>query len=260
MINSLKKRVDLMKNVAIKAGKTIIDPKLLQVKEFKTGNQDILTLGDLESERIIVEQIKKNFPDDKIMAEEGSPQEQTKGFDGFVWIIDPIDATVNYARGRNNSAVSVGLVRRDQAIAGAIYNPYVDELFWAVKGQGAFIHNQAIRVSEVDRFKKAICLTDSGAIGKDTRRNLKLLLAIPEFERIISTGSAVLHYSEIASGRADFYLHTYLKPWDNAAGFIIVKEAGGVIKGLNGEDVDLYTLEAIVGNPKIIDEYLSHSQ
>jgi len=260
MSHGIRKRVDLMKKTAVKAGKAIIDPKLLKVKKSKVGNQDILTLGDLESERIITEAIRKKFPQDKIMAEEGSPQEQTKGFGGFIWVIDPIDATVNYARKRNNSAVSIGLVQDNEPIAGAIYNPYLHELFWAVQDEGAFLNDRQIHVSNVDNFKKALCLTDNGAIAKDTRKNLNLLLAIPDFERVASTGSAALHFCEIASGRADFYLHTYLKPWDNAAGFILVKEAGGVIKSLNGGNVNYFSSKVIVGNEKIIKEYLRTSK
>lgn len=256
MTDELKKRAVLMKRAALQAGRAITDPKLLQFKKIKVGHQDLLTLGDLESERIIVELIRKSFPEDKIMAEEGSPQEQTRSFAGFVWVIDPIDATVNYSRGRKSSAVSVGLVRHREPVAGAIYNPYAKELFWAVKGKGAFVNDRKIQVSAVKTFKKAICLTDNGAVGADTRRNLRLLMAIPDFERLVITGSAVLHYCEVASGRADFYLHTYLKPWDNAAGFIIVKEAGGIIRSLVGKEIDYFSSEAIVGNPKIIREYL----
>ncbi|OGM30352.1 hypothetical protein A2801_03200 [Candidatus Woesebacteria bacterium RIFCSPHIGHO2_01_FULL_41_10] len=248
-------RVKLMRDLARKAGQAIVDPKLLQMKTLKVGNQDLLTLGDLESERIIVGSIKENFPEDKIMAEEGSPEEQTKGFDGFVWVVDPIDATVNYARGRNNSAVSIGIVQNDNPVAGAIYNPYLNELFWAIKGKGAYLNEDCIHVSSIDTFSKALCLTDNGAEGKDTRRNLQLLLDIPEFERIVITGSATLHFTEIASGRADFYLHTYLKPWDNAAGFVLVTEAGGTLRTLQNQVPSIYSSEVVTGNSKIVSEY-----
>ncbi len=223
---------------------------------LKEGRLNFVTAADLESERILKEAITKNFPDHQILSEETESHIEDVLAVEHLWVIDPIDGTSNFRYERGYSGISVGLVEKGEPVLGLIYDPFRDELFFAEKGKGAFLNGHPIRVDDKTELAKATVMTDNSYDSNGTKSNLEMLLKLNPTPWVLMRGSGVLAFCDIASGRADVYAHQYLKPWDNAAGFVIAKEAGAVIKGLEGEDVDFTASSLVVGNETLVEQFL----
>ncbi len=222
----------------------------------KEGRLNFVTAADLESERILKEVITKNFPDHQILSEETESHIEDVLAVEHLWVIDPIDGTSNFRYERGYSGISVGLVEKGEPVLGFIYDPFRDELFFAEKGKGAFLNGHPMHVGDKTELAKATVMTDNSYDSNGTKSNLEMLLKINPTPWVLIRGSAVLAFCDIACGRADVYAHQYLKPWDNAAGFVIAKEAGAVIKGLEGEDVDFTVSSLVVGNETLVEQFL----
>lgn len=134
-----------------------------------------------------------------------------------------------------------------------------EELFFAIKGKGTHLNDKKIKVSGQKDLTKATVATDNSYIGNETKENLSLFLSLPSIPWITIKGSAVLTMCEISCGRIDLYFHAFLKPWDNAAAFLIVKESGGIIKGWKGENINFLSPKAIVGNRELVYQFLKSS-
>ena len=194
---------------------------------------DLVTEADTESERAIVGILKKRFPGAGILAEEGG---ETVGSESTRFIIDPLDGTTNYAHGYPCFAVSIGFERDSRVIAGVVYDPLRGELFTGEAGAGAFLNGNPIRVSALADLKRALLIT-----GFPYDLKLDLALALTLFNRFMGQarairrdGSAALDLCYVASGRADGFWEEKLKPWDTAAGSLIVMEAGGRVSDFGG--------------------------
>jgi len=228
----------------------------------KKGNpRDLITIADQQSESIVIQGIIERFPDHAILAEEdglimpdGWPRKASGEPDGmpeYLWVIDPLDGTMNFARGFPAFAVSVGLLRRGIPIAGVVWAPRMAELFVAATGEGAWLLNpetditkgvQSVgkRLSVSKRTTLPECLLATGfsyVRNKVTRNNVdnfsKLVLEAADIRR---AGAASVDLCYVAAGRFDGYWEGYLKPWDVAAGAVIVAEAGGRITNFAGSD------------------------
>lgn len=188
----------------------------------KKGLQDLVSRADRDVETLIRQRLTEAFPQDSILGEEhgGTPGES-------VWCIDPIDGTTNFLRGLPHWAVSIAFVHRNVAQLGVIWNPWLEERFVAVRGQGATLNGRPIRVSAVSRLDEAVI-----AFGSSRRTGQgpylaalgSLLSSGIEYRRI---GSATQALCCVACGRVDGYFEAKLSPWDAAAGLLIVEEAGG---------------------------------
>ena len=197
------------------------------------GQIDMVTEMDRRSEQVIVEALLDAFPGHAVLAEE---ETRIEGGSGLLWIIDPLDGTTNYAHGYPNFAVSIGLEHRDQIIVGVVYDPLRDELFSAVRGEGAHLNGRRISVSVNDQLIRSLLAT-----GFPYDRATSPVNNLSEFNRMVlrsqevrRCGSAALDLCSVAAGRLDGYWELKLKPWDVAAGSLIVQEAGGILTALSG--------------------------
>lgn len=253
-------RLDLAVQAAKIAGDIIKSSHPQKGTTAKEGRLNFVTAADLASEKAIIEHIKKAYPDDAILSEETNSKLDNPLSLPHLWIIDPIDGTNNFRRQRDYSAISIGYVEKGEMTAGVIYNPFRDELFTAEKGKGAFLNGDPIHVAEEKDLTKTEMATDNWYDPAGTRENLNLVLKLEKIPFMFMKGSAVLVLAEIASGRMDLYVHNFLKPWDNAAGFLLVREAGGVVKDLQGNDVSFLSPQAVAGNATIVEQFIQETR
>jgi myo-inositol-1(or 4)-monophosphatase len=217
------------------------------------GDKDLVTEVDRESERLIVGHLLKSFPDHCIVAEEG---EYPHGAAPFRWIIDPLDGTTNYAHGFPWFCVSIGLESAGEMVAGVIYNPLNDELFTATKGGGAFLNGHRLQVSA--RSPLANTLLGTGFpydCASDPDNNFGSFITFQKAARgIRRAGAAALDLASVAAGRLDGFWELKLKPWDVAAGVLLVREAGGTVTTFDGSDYDVFNHRIVASNGLIHDE------
>jgi myo-inositol-1(or 4)-monophosphatase len=217
------------------------------------GVSNLVTEVDVACERAIIELIRARFPGHSFLAEEGG---ETAPGSEYLWIIDPLDGTTNYAHGLRRFCVSIGLGVKGRVEAGAVFNPVAGELFTAARGLGAWLNGERISVSKVDKVEDALICTgfsyDKGArLGRDLVPYLKVLPAAQSLRR---TGCAALDLCDVAAGRFDGFWELNLNAWDIAAASLIIEEAGGKWSGIYGNAVDLYAREFLATNGLIHDE------
>jgi len=218
----------------------------------KSGRGDVVTEVDEACEKLIIDRIRAEYPDDPILSEEAGAVGVER--DRPVWVIDPLDGTRNFMMGIPFFCVSIGVVRRGVAEVGAIYDPIHDEMFFARKSEGAFCNGERIQVADEDSLDDAIISVAWVRRKVDRTRFLRLIDGLSKetsyFRRF---GSAALVAAYVACGRVHAYLQGGLNSWDMAAGLLIVEEAGGVTTDFHGRPVDLRhkDIEVICSNPKL---------
>ena len=221
----------------------------------KTSINDLVTEVDKHSEKAIIDVIKKTYPGHSIISEEVGELIQDSDYS---WIIDPIDGTVNFAHGIPICCVSIGLKYKDDLLLGAVYNPIMNELFFAEKGKGATLNGEKITVSTKGEFRKACLVTGFPYKWPKTYEH-----PIKVFERFIMEGlpvrrlgSAAIDLCWVACGRFDGFWEYNLNPWDVAAGYLIVQEAGGLITNFDGDPYDVDDKETLATNGVIHNDML----
>jgi myo-inositol-1(or 4)-monophosphatase len=252
-----KSRREIIELAALQAGEAVRKAIPTQGVIEKEGRANIVTAADLASEKYIMELILANFPTDAIMSEETVNELGNVLNLPHLWVIDPIDGTNNFRYQRNYSCISIAYLENGKHLLAAVYDPFRKELFFAEQGQGATLNGEAITVSDQTVLAKATVATDNSYDPAGTRRNLELALKIQPTPWIMMKGSAVLTMCEVAAGRLDLYFHTALKPWDNAAAFLILQEAGAIITNLAGETITFLSSEVIVSNPELQKQLVS---
>jgi len=248
----------LLKKAALKAGQAVLKFKPTEGLVDKEGRGNPVTAADLASEKIIIDLIHENYPDDQIMAEETASEIAEPLQAEHLWVIDPIDGTNNFRYDRNYSAISIGYIEKGVIQGAAVFNPYSGDIFTAERGKGAFLQDARIEVTELNNLGQGTLMFDNSSFSEGTRRNLELVLRLPETPWCMMRGSAVLAMCDIAAGRADLYFHTFLKPWDNAAAFLIAEEAGAKLVGLDGAKINFLSEEVVIGNSKLVDQFISY--
>ena len=223
---SISANLNIMIKASEKASKGLIRDfgELEQLQVSIKGPSDFVTNADTKAEKIIIDELTRSRKNYSILSEESGSKEN-KDIDN-VWIIDPIDGTINFLHGVPHFAISIALKSNNEIVSGLIYDPIKDEMFYAEKNNGAYFNNKRIRVSK--RKKMEDCLFASGEIDNENikqKTNAKL--------SIRKSGSAALDMAYVANGRYDGYFQKNLNLWDIAAGIIIVKEAGGQVNDLN---------------------------
>lgn len=252
----IEEKFEPIKTAILKAGEFVRKASPTEGIVVKEGRLNFVTAADLESERILKEAIQKNFPGHSILSEETESDIKDILAVEYLWVMDPIDGTSNFRYQRGYSGISVGYVEKGESQFGLIYDPFRNELFQAEKGKGAFLNGNRIHVDNKTDLAKTTIMTDNSYDPAGIKSNLEMLLKINPTPWVLIRGSAVLAFCDIASGRADVYAHQFLKPWDNAAGFVIAKEAGATIKGLKGEDVDFTVSSLVIGNEILVEQFL----
>jgi myo-inositol-1(or 4)-monophosphatase len=222
----------------------------------KDGVNDLVTEVDHASEKLIMDIIRNEFPDHFILSEEVG---EIKMDSAYKWIIDPIDGTVNYANGIPICCVSIGIEHEGKMIMGAVFNPFIDEFFFAEKGAGAFLNEQRIRVSDKDTVSHSCLVTGFPYTYLDLPNG-----PLEVFGRFIRKGipvrrlgSAAIDLCWVAAGRFDGFYEHKLNAWDSAAGFLLVEEAGGKVTDFEGNYYSPYQPHIVATNGKIHDELLN---
>lgn len=223
----------------------------------KAVRGDVVTQADLESEKYIIGRIREAYPEHNILAEESGEISLPKG--EYSWIIDPLDGTKNYFQRVPLFCVSIGVLRGGQPFAGAIYDPIHDEMFHAVKGQGAFLNGKPIKVSTQDdlsviMINLAWSMHRSG--GQEFGRYANEIIARTSYSRRYGTAALAMAY--VADGRLDAVALIELNPWDTAAGTLIIQEAGGVVSDLKGNPLDFSqkSIHVLGANPAIHEQLM----
>jgi len=221
----------------------------------KEGVNNLVTEADHAAEKAILSVIKSAFPDHQVLAEEAGEIVQDSI---YKWIIDPIDGTVNFAHGIPLNCVSIAVEKNKEIILAAVYNPHLDEMFFAEKGKGSTLNEKPISVSRQTQTIKA-CLVTGFPYTYINLPNGPLEI----FERFIRKGvpvrrlgSAAIDLCWVACGRFDGFYEHKLEPWDSAAGYLIVEEAGGKVTDLEGNPFSVYQHKVLATNGKIHDEML----
>jgi len=222
--------------------------EVTELQVSKKGAADFVSAADLKAEQTLFDLLSKARPGYGFLMEERGVVEGTDK--SHTWIVDPLDGTTNFLHGIPQFAISIGLQRDDTIIAGVIYNPANDELYIAERGKGAFLNDQRLRVAGRRQLDECVIACGLPHIGRgDHGLALKEMAALQNriagFRRF---GAAALDLAFVAAGRLDGYWERNLKPWDIAAGLIMVREAGGTVSGIEGHDNALTTGNVVCGN------------
>lgn len=219
------------------------------------GEINLVTEVDKISEEMITSKINALFPDHDILAEEFTDID--RGSD-FRWIIDPLDGTTNYAHGYPFFCVSIALERLNTMTVGIVYDPMLDEMFVAEKGKGAFLNDREIHVSNTRGIIKSLLATGFPYdIREDSHNNLNYFNEmILKAQAIRRAGSAALDLAYVAAGRFDGFWELKLNPWDIAAGWLLVEEAGGIVTDMGGNDYHLESSSILASNGRIHKEMM----
>jgi myo-inositol-1(or 4)-monophosphatase len=246
---------DLLKNTllrAIHAGADLLRHYFEGTFEIQSKDSlnNLVTEVDKKAEEAIIDVIRVEFPEHFILSEEAG--EMSTGSE-YKWIIDPIDGTVNFAHGIPICCISIGLEHNGVMMLGAVFNPFMNELFFAERGKGAFLNNRPLKVSNNNQMESACLVT-----GFPYRWVEVHMDPISVFERFIRMGlpvrrlgSAAIDLCWVAAGRFDGFWEYNLNPWDIAAGYLIIEEAGGRISNFNGDPYSVYDKQTLATNGKI---------
>ncbi|WNS77025.1 inositol monophosphatase family protein [Bacillus sp. DTU_2020_1000418_1_SI_GHA_SEK_038] len=228
------------------------------VIQTKTNANDLVTDIDKSTEQFFIKKIKEGFPTHKILGEEGLG-DKINNLDGVVWIIDPIDGTMNFIHQQRNFAISIGIYEDGIGKIGLIYDVVHDELYHAIKGSGVFLNDLALPPLEPVSISEAIIGINATWVTENKRVDPALLSPIVKEARgTRSYGSAALEMAYIASGRIDAYITLRLAPWDIAAGIILVEELGGIATTLKGEALSLLENNTVfISKPGLHQEIMS---
>lgn len=245
--------ISTAKQAAKEAGKILLS-YLGKVDRERKSEREFITIADKLAEKEITTIIKGSFPSHSILTEESQFIEEVSD---YRWIIDPLDGTNNYVYAYPFFAVSIALEKKGEVILGVVYDPLRDELFEAESGKKAIMNGVEIGVTDISRLKDSRLLTGFPySMGKNNNLDNFSRLAIDALE-IRVDGSAALDLCYVACGRADGYWELKLRPWDTAAGKIIVELAGGHVTQINGDKYNHYIPNLLATNGKIHDEMIN---
>lgn len=246
---------DALLETAITAGREAGALLLDYVKSgFRVEHKNpinLVTDADRAAEECVIDRIRKHFPTHRFLAEERGRIEQSPS--PYLWVIDPLDGTTNFAHGYPAYCVSIGLEYRDRCILGAVFDPSRDELFTAIEGRGTRLNGRPIHVSDTMALDNSLLVTGFAYDIRESPRNnldhfVKFALKAQGMRR---TGSAALDLCYVAAGRFDGFWEVQLNPWDMAAGSMIVQEAGGRLTNFCGNDLSIYGQELVASNGHI---------
>lgn len=223
--------------------------------DFKSNETDLVTEIDKKSEDAIISFIKKNFPSHKILAEESG---KTSGSSEYVWVIDPIDGTTNFAHGLPIFSISIGVQKNNETIYGVVYDVMRDAMYFAEKGNGSFMNEKKLAVSTNDDLRRSVLVTGFPYnIKENPHRAIERFGKFLRKSRAIRRlGSAAIDLCYVAQGVFDGFWEVHLNPWDMCAGKLIVEEAGGLVTNFKGEEMTIYSKQLLATNGKVHEEMM----
>lgn len=257
MTNGHTELLHLARETALRAGELVKQRRDhgVEVAQSKSSPEDVVTHADHESEALIRSLLAEARPEDGFYGEESAAE---AGTSGLTWVVDPIDGTVNYLYGIPAYAVSIAVVEGDpdpatwRALAGAVVNPAIGELYTATAGGGSFLGNRRLRVNSGVDLSLALVGTGFAYDAEKRIRQTALMRGlIGRVRDIRRIGAAALDLCSVAAGRLDAYYESGLQPWDHAAGGLIASEAGARVAGLDGTPADSGLL--IAAEPALFD-------
>jgi myo-inositol-1(or 4)-monophosphatase len=248
--SELKELTLFARELAVGAGGILRRGFNRSLKVHYKGRIDPVTEYDLKAEQYIIRKIGRRYPHHTILAEESS---ELGGGSEYRWVIDPLDGTVNFAHGFPVYCVSIALQYRGKSVLGAVYDPERTELFWASRGNKAYLNGRSITVSAEDKLERALLATGFAYdIGTAKKNNLGLFSRMAKkAQGIRRPGSAALDLCWLACGRIDGFWELKLHPWDTAAAGVIVESAGGKISRISGEPFSIFDKDVLASNGKI---------
>lgn len=237
------------------AGKIYISADNDKEVEEKGSSQNLVTKYDKLIQDFLFEKLKKVIPDCCFIGEEG--EENKRLTDGYCFIIDPIDGTTNFIKGFQHSAISVGLAKDKELIAGVVYDPDLDNMFYAMKGEGAYLNGKRIHCSDCELEQSLVLFGTCPYEHELAHKTFELTEKV--FNRAIEVrrgGCAALDICYVASGKADLYYEMILRPWDWAGASVILTEAGGIAKTFDENELDAGKIDSFVcGNKNSIKDF-----
>lgn len=259
----MNERLELAKKAALAGAAEIAkyDPRTVET-HIKTTAGDLVTAADEASEVTITRLIHEAFPDDLVISEETNDHQELLTLANLpsltAWVLDPLDGTNNFKRGMNYSGISVAYVDHGEPVLGVVYDPFKQELYVAQNGQGATRNGQPIHVGDKAEFDSNVRVCTSNSYEGGTRASLERYQKLGHVW-VDALGSAVLIMTDVASGRLDLYHHNGLKPFDNAAAFLIASESGAKLVDLQGNPVTWLTSDIVMGNPALVNEFIKRT-
>lgn len=224
--------------------------------EFKSDVRNLVTQADKESEKTIIDFIKKKYPSHGILAEESGSQSINSD---YLWVIDPLDGTSNFAHGLPIFSVSIGLQFKEEIIMGVIYDIMRDKLYYAEKGSGAFRDNIKLSVSKNDKIEESFLVTGFPYnINQNPENAFEKFIALTKVSRAVRRlGSAAIDFCYVAEGVFDGFWEVHLNPWDICAGKLLVEEAGGIVTDFNNNKISIHNKTILASNGLIHDKMIS---
>lgn len=229
---------------AARAGGHLLVQMQDQISVREKGTNDLVTDADIQSQKVITEIIKSEFPDHGILGEEDLGDSETVQLDAdetsYRWIVDPLDGTVNYVHGLQSYSVSIALALGQQLLVGAVFDPVLDEMFFARADSQATLNNQPIQHSGCREISKSLIVVSlpakSSRESPEVERMLRLVESAQSLRRL---GSAALNLCYIAAGRVDAYVATSVNAWDVAAGTLIANQSNSIVRHIDDKKFDL---------------------
>ena len=215
--------------------------------EFKTNELNLVTETDKASEKLITDFVKRKYPSHGILAEEGSEANRSAE---YLWVIDPLDGTTNFAHGLPIFSVSIGVQKNGETIRGVVYDVMRDVIFSSEKGNGSFENGNKISVSKNENLSHSVLVTGFPYDIKDNpdKASERFVAFLKEARAIRRLGSAAIDFCYVANGVFDGFWEVSLHPWDMCAGKLIVEEAGGLVTNFNGKPINIYSKQILATN------------
>jgi len=253
-------KIEILKNIAREAGVMVKEGYHAKKEVRHKGVVDLVTQYDVQTENFLLHSLQKSFPDSTLIAEES--HHGTFYHDKAIYI-DPIDGTTNFIHGIPHLAVSIGIWEEGQPRMAVVYNPVLDELFWAVKGKGAYCNGRRLTVSEESSLQQSLIATGfpyaKAQRGLEYRWVIDTMTALlPNVLDIRRLGAAALDLCYLAEGRTDGFYEIDLKPWDVAAGILVLLEAGGTVTNTEGKPYTFDDKGVVASNGCIHESLLQH--
>lgn len=249
--------VEILKSIALKGGEIVKEGFAASKDITHKGVVDLVTQYDVQTEQFLMSELKKHFTDYALIGEE-SHEDIIVSSDKAIYI-DPIDGTTNFIHGLPHLAISMGIWENSVPIAGVVYNPILNEMFWAQKGKGAYCNEVKLSVSSQGTLQQALIGTGFpyAKVNKGIEYEwvLKCMTnLLPNIQDIRRYGAAALDLCYLAQGKLDAFYEIDLKPWDVAAGILILQEAGGMVSDSSGKSYHLGSKSIVASNSAVHDE------
>jgi len=248
------------KSVAINASNKAARLLMSHFRKLKPGqvstkkDHEFVTVADYAAEKIILREIKKYFPDHRILSEEKG--RLGKGGD-YLWAVDPLDGTTNFTIGNPLFSVSITLFYKDEPVLGVVNAPFLGEIYVAIKNKGAFLNNKKIHVSRIRKVNEAKLTFCHGHSLKARKKSIKVYSTFKtRAAGLRQLGSAAIEHAFVACGRLEAIMINDTNPWDVGAGALLVREAGGEVTDYKGKRWDLQSIDILASNGKVHDEVL----